>query len=391
MAKNRSRKQKLAARGRTGLISGLAGFVALQLGLALAMERWLPEFRDPEYGNRLTRLYRRTAAVEAPPLTVVMLGSSRTTTGFQATRLEAYLNRNLKRPVVVFNFGITGAGPLMQLLDLRRLLDQGIRPDLLLIELFPPLLSDHEPDAELKRVPVTRVWLRELSLLTTHGGSAKELHAAWWQAWPFPWYTHRFAILSRFMPGFVPYRVRMDWVYQIDQCGWFNRAGGKATPEARRRLVARTRQEYLGWLSQFRLGGLPCRALREIVALCREERISAGLVVMPEGSDFRSCYPAVAWREIERFRDDLRRQYSLNVANAREWMTDEAFVDGHHLSPKGAAEFTERLGREAVLPWILQTNTVTACVDSGIPERGRESPILLRASLRQDRAHLLQP
>jgi hypothetical protein len=211
----------------------------LQLGLALAIERWLPELRDPEYGYRLRRLAPRTRPGAGRPFTVVMLGSSRTTWGFKAGRLEHTLAQSLGRPVVVFNFGVTGAGPLLHLLNLRRLLADGVRPDLVLVEILPPLLAGQYPDHELARLAVTRLWLRDLRLLERYGARGTGLRAAWWQAWPVPWYAHRFAILSRLAPACLPYQVRMDWAYRIDKSGWVESPVKRSDPDRRREGVAR--------------------------------------------------------------------------------------------------------------------------------------------------------
>src|SRR5262245_20945385 len=121
-------RTKIGSRqARAALLWGLVAFVISQLGLAAAIEWKCPELRDPFYGCKANRLHRRSAGPEAP-FTLVMLGSSRTTYGFQASALEPRLSEAAGRPVVAFNFGIPGAGPLMELLTLRRLLAAGVHP-----------------------------------------------------------------------------------------------------------------------------------------------------------------------------------------------------------------------------------------------------------------------
>ena len=49
----------------------------------------------------------------------------------------------------VFNFGVIGAGPITELLSLRKMLREGIVPDFLLIEVLPPFLAGQvKPPAE---------------------------------------------------------------------------------------------------------------------------------------------------------------------------------------------------------------------------------------------------
>ena len=59
------------------ILSGAALFVALQVGLVLAIEFVLPEVRDPLYGLRLHFLQKALHARPTKPWTVVMLGTSR--------------------------------------------------------------------------------------------------------------------------------------------------------------------------------------------------------------------------------------------------------------------------------------------------------------------------
>jgi hypothetical protein len=328
----------------------LLGFVGLQLGLALVIERWLPELRDPEYGYRARRLAQRTSDTKAR--IVYMLGSSRTTVGFKAGQIEEPLRLALHQPVVAFNFGFTGAGPIMQLIELRRLLAAHLQPDLLLIEVLPPLLAGQVARPQRNDLPVNRAWFSELNVLERYGRSGRDMQAEWWQDWPIPWYSHRFAVASRFFPTSLPHNRRIDWAIKTDESGWARPALTKTTPAVLRSATERTRREYAPYFDRFRLGGPSCRALREMLELCREQEIDAALVLMPEGSEFRSLYPSKAWDQIRGFLAETGREFAVPIIDAREWIVDEDFMDSHHLLLPGAVVFTNRLGREAVLPLL---------------------------------------
>src|SRR5437764_14565018 len=71
-----------------------------------------------------------------------MLGATSTGYGFHAGRIEAEVRRELGRPAAVFNFGIPASGPVTHLVYARRLIADGHRPDLLLVEVLPPALAD---------------------------------------------------------------------------------------------------------------------------------------------------------------------------------------------------------------------------------------------------------
>jgi hypothetical protein len=299
-----------------------------------------PELRDPEYGRKVTRLCARTAG-SPRPYTVLMLGSSRVLFGFDAGRLDGAVGRAAGRPAVVYNFGLSGAGPLAELLTLRRLLARGARPDLLLVEVLPPLLSERYDEGG--HFPALRLWRDDLPLLERYGASGPALRTDWWTARPVPWYAHRFAILSRLLPQLLPDALRQDWSWGCDAAGWV-RAEGGPTPEQRRAGEERARTEYTDLLADFRPGGAGCRALRELLDVCRRERIPAALVLLPEATGFRAMYPPQARARTDALLAGLGRDYGVAVIDARAWVPDDGFWDSHHLGAAGAAAFTERLG-----------------------------------------------
>ena len=83
-----------SARGT--LLWGFTGFVVLQLGLAIGMEHWFPEFQHPCYAVKAGRLRQRLSK-EDKPLSIVMLGSSRTTFGFRGAVSEEVLGTSGKK------------------------------------------------------------------------------------------------------------------------------------------------------------------------------------------------------------------------------------------------------------------------------------------------------
>jgi hypothetical protein len=343
-------------RGRNAIVCAVAAFVGLQLGLACAIERWLPELRDPFYAYKAARLRSRVQASKRPFL-VVGLGTSRTTFGLKAELLEHELQRtadNGERPPIAFNFGLTGAGPVTQLVVLKRLLAENVRPDLLLIEVLPPMWNAIGTSQEVNRLPPERLWLREVSLVARHcGRSPQELRAAWWRSWPLPGYTHRHAILSDLAPALLPWKLRQDWFRTVDNWGWVDPSYGPVTPDRQQAARALAHEEYGNYLRDYTIRPPARTALRELLELCRRERIPATLIWLPESGEFRSWYSPSALAQIHGFLGDLAGEHNAPLIDARTWMTDESFVDAHHLLPAGAAAFTARLARE-VLPSLLE-------------------------------------
>jgi hypothetical protein len=338
------------------LLAGFLAFVGLQAALSLSVDCWFPQLRDPLYTDKVGRLYARYRS-DGPPdrvHTVIMLGSSRTGSGLHGRMLEERLAGRVPKSVVALNLGVPAAGPVTEYLYLRRLLDEGIRPDLVLIEVLPPLLSGGpcEPPLEHHWLKAERLRPHEVAVVRHYGFPEAEVGPVRWTAGLVPAYGLRYAIMSRLAPSWVPPQYRLDWSRGSDPNGWCPPQLQDLTEEQRRAGVARTRGEYAEVLRHFRLGGPACSALDDLLALCRREGLPAALVLMPETTHFRSWYPPEAKAQLEAHLARLSAAHGVAVIDAREWVEDRDFTDGHHLLPLGAALFTDRLGREALPPLL---------------------------------------
>jgi hypothetical protein len=120
------------------------------------------------------------------------------------------------------------------------------------------------------------------------------------------------------------------------------------TPEQYQQGFARATAEYRDILATFKAGGGGTRALADIVALCREKAIPVRFVLMPEADDFRALYPPQTGDRLDAF----LRELGAECIDAREWVPQSGFTDGHHLLRGGAATFSERLTREAIAPQL---------------------------------------
>jgi hypothetical protein len=340
------RRRDTRRMARADILWGAIGFVALQVGLVVAARLWLPELHDPYYAYKAARLHERTVAVAVAerPVTVTMLGSSRTAFGFRAATLQDRLAKDFGRPAVAFNFGMYGAGPITSLLILHRLLDDGLRPDLLLVEVIPAHLCG-QPGAvgEMASFSPTRLWLDEAPLLEQCGVPADGFRRDWWKANLVPWYGYRYAVVSRVAPRWLPGGLRQNFGQTIDECGWEPLPVVRPTPEGRQAAVEITRKSFASTLEGFRLGGASCQALHDLLALCKTEHLRTALVVMPESSEFRGWYPPAARAEINVFLSDLSHEFAVPLVDANTWMADDDFSDGHHLLADAAAAFSERL------------------------------------------------
>jgi hypothetical protein len=350
----RPRRRRVAARGQAALVWAAVAFVAGQLALAAAIECRLPQLRDPNYGQKERRLLQRLSASPAPPRTVLMLGSSRTMYGLRGQDVEQALAGPDGRPLV-FNLGLPGAGPLTELMVLRRLLRQGVRPDLLLVEVLAPVLAGQVHLAEVAHWEEEpgRLWHGDLPLAERYLPGVP-LRAGWWAAAAVPCHSLRRAMLSALAPELLPLERQLNAFRVIDDSGWTALPHVKKEAPRRRQATDRARGEYAHYFNGFRLGGPSPPALRELLDLCRERGIPAVMVMMPEGSEFRGWYPPAAWQEMAGFLTGLGRKYGVEVIDAREWLPDEEFADGHHQFPEGAVRFSRRVARQVIAPRLKE-------------------------------------
>lgn len=346
--------RRLTHCARADVIWSLVLFAVGQIGLALAIEAWLPGLRDPRYASRAGQLIRRTTGDAPRPLSIVMLGSSRVQDGFNASDLEAQISRELERPLVVFNFGIPAAGPVANLLHFERLIAAGVKPDLLLVEVAPMLMGGMGDVAqESGYFSADRLWRAELELVERYGLPAGELRRQWWQNWFVPCHAHRAAIASRLFPDMLPPWLRLDGDRQVDASGWRLRNAQPLTAEDRRRGIEYAWKDFGVPLQTFQVCEAACRAQRDLLARCREQQIAAALIWMPEATLFQSWYPPTVEQDVREQLDALCQEFDIPLINARDWVADDDFVDGQHLRHVGAERFTERLAQKVLSPILL--------------------------------------
>lgn len=347
----RSRRTKTHRRAWQALASGLLLFAALQGGLAWLVERAGPYFRDPVYADRAAKLHSRLAATDAPHC-LLMLGSSRTAYGVRMKLVEEHARQALAEPVVAFNFGTPGAGPVTNLVYFRRLLAEGVRPDRVFIEVMPAYLSTQiAAPAEMAWTNLERFTGDEIAVLASVGVATEGVRAAYRASSLFPGFYLRQQLVSRVWRNLLPWYVRFDFSRNADARGW-NEPMDAGTLEGLTKGIANARKDFVPQLTNYRPGGPAGEALRATLELCREHHAAAALVLMPEGVTFRGWYSADALARLDAFLDGLTREFGVPVIDARTWVAERDTSDSHHLLLSGATTFTERFSREAVVPLL---------------------------------------
>jgi hypothetical protein len=308
-------------------------FAAGQFGFGTAADSDA-RLRDPAFADKLAKLDRLNC--DRPTL---MIGSSRTLLGFHAERFEQATG------TPAFNFGTPATGPITHLVYLNRLLDRGITPHLLLLEVLPPMLADGDGGPiEQTFLSGERLTGGEVATVEGFGFRADAVRPKWRESVYAPWYSLRCQVVGRLAPSWLPWNHRYDWGRKTDPHGWATPPRTSVTDDERAEHVAKARAEYADTLAGLNPDGRPLGALKRIVTTCRERGIPVVLVLMPEATTFRGMYPAGLDKRIEAELQPL----GVPLIDARGWLDDTDFYDGHHPFTGGAERFTDELAKRLV-------------------------------------------
>lgn len=338
---------RVRGRARAAVVAFGVAFVALQAAFHYPVAEVLPQVRDAHFGRKLARLRGLAAARTGRPL-VVATGSSLTELGL----CPAVMPGQAAGGPVCYNLAMSNCGAVVHLLALRRILDDGVRPDLVLVEVSPRFLYpqyNEVYDGDL--LPPARVGPADLPHLARYLPDPAGYRARWREKQYLPWWSYRGNIQVWAHPSGVPNHQHAA-TYKTDEWGWrlpppgFNEAhAGYHLNGGGDRLRAYYKH-FFSFPPDPRLGF----AYLEMAALCRARGVPYQLVVVPESSFLRDACPADARHPFGHLLDHLRRDYGAAVVDARDWVPDDEFSDGSHVLPGGAARYSQRLEKEVLRP-----------------------------------------
>ena len=353
--------------GRSALGWTVVWFALVQLVLTLAMDHADVELRDPFWGRKLALLQQRLTQEPDRPLLIV-LGSSRTAFGVKPDFAPAPATAG-PRPMV-FNFGMMGAGPIQELLFLRRLLAEGIRPERILIEIHPLLLHEEASFGELTALAPTRLGWRDLPVLADYVYDRRELYRHWWHARLTACWSHRMTIQMRWLPRWLDPKCQFDLrvLNRLDGDGWTGTELSAVTPELYERLARVAVRVYKPAFADFHVTERPSRAIDQMLDLCRAEGIEPALFLMPEASQFRAGYSTDARQQIAAYLTDVSRRHDVPLFDLTHACSDANFADSHHMLPAGAERFSRQFARDVLRPLLTDGQVVPVSLEEEIVE-----------------------
>jgi hypothetical protein len=342
-----SSRRTLAKRSRAAVLWGLGVLVAAQILFFFPLSSWWPQLHDPQYGGRLTRLRARLAEKPKGQPFVLLLGSSHIAMGVRPGVLRGDSSAPGSGPFL-FNFSMNNGCPMVSLLCLHRLLREGIKPDWLLVETCPLQLWLDGPRAQTNEcLNPALVQHQDLPILSQYYSNPHKFRKDWRKGQLWPWYFHRDFLLSSLTPRWLPSPKRLNAMWDhMDEWGWQWVEGLTESYQENGLDMEKMRIWVTGMYQQFEISAVDRRAIQEIVDICRREKIQLAFLRMPEAEFFLSWYPFSMQDQVDRYLAGLSKEYQVAVIDARRWLPDVSFSDGHHLTPAGATAFTQRLDRE---------------------------------------------
>jgi hypothetical protein len=321
----------------------------LNAGLAAAAY-FRPGVRDPLFGQPARDFQRRVEAANGRPLTVVFLGSSRTGWGVRPALAEDAVTAATGEPCIAHNLHVPGNGPVGQLVHWRRLLDRGLRPDVVVIEVCPPwLAAPHGQPPEAGAFRGDRMSRCEVDLVRSYG-FPPSVEAEWREAACNPWFGLRLQLVGPVRPKWLPPGAARPEGSNPEHRGWHPPFFTEPVPpDHSRASVERGRPVFEGLARAIGDGTPPARALRDLVRQCRASGTAVAAWVTPESSAVRAWYSPESDRALRVLLGDLQATGAVAV-DGREWLPDEAFSDGHHAVRSWADEYTRQVVEKALLP-----------------------------------------
>jgi len=347
-------------RARSAVVGGAVLFVGVQAALGYAIHTERSPLRDPLYFDKVKLFRGHPAFLPGPdaaadaPVTVLLVGSSRTLNAADAGAAARRLSAALGRPADVFNFAQAGAGPVTNAVYVRRLQKDGVRPDFALIEVHPVFLAGQRPDPpEARWLLPFRLRPDELPLVRGLGFPAATPATHGPRGFLAPFAEYRFLLLDRYAPVLLMNNSRLNGGHEPDANG-FARLQPAVAPTERAYFMGLARGQYADYFAGYRPTGPGVAAVRDTLEQCRAAGWKAGLILMPECAGWREWYDPAGLKELDALLAGLGAEYGVPVFDARAWVPDDLTVDGHHLTGPGADLFTEKLVRDALAPWLAR-------------------------------------
>jgi hypothetical protein len=336
---------------RVAVWSGVAAFLGLTAAMAAALDTVLPEWRDPEFGHNLNQLRKWQTDSPHRPL-VVAFGSSRTQMGLSPAAMGF---PDEPGSPVVYNFGYRAGRPLGVWLHFTRVLDSGVKPAAVLVQLDPNEIMVDGPAEQQYATWAPRFSPGDIRRLAPFTRDPSAFRRGWVKGRLNPWATYREAVLSDLLPEWQTTRQRASFVWEtMDEYGFAPHPLLSVPDESRPGIESRVRSIHARPLAGFEPSAMAGAVFREDVARCRAEGIAVAFFWAPTSPKYRSWYTPASRAAIEAYSRKLSSELNVEVFPAPGHLEETDFADGFHLLRHGAAKYSRWLADNHLKPWLAK-------------------------------------
>jgi hypothetical protein len=335
---------------RAAVWSGVVAFMLLTVGMAAAVDTVVREWRDPEFAHRLIALQKWKEKAPQRPL-VVAFGSSRTQMGFSPAAMGF---PDEPGSPIVYNCGYRGSPPLGSYMHLLRLLDSGVKPDAVLIQLAP--LELRIPgEAERQLAPWTpRLSAGDASRLAPYTEDPNYWRQTWAKSHLLPWQTYHQAVLSHLIPAWQTPLQQITYIWeQMDEYGFTPHFLQDISAEERSKALQTSKEHHGSFLAgELSIEPRTMQLYRDLVGRCRTEGIPVAFFWIPESPIYLSWHVPSFRAETEQFGKQLETELGVLIFPAPTHLDETDFVDGYHLRKVGAEKYSRWLADVYLRPWL---------------------------------------
>jgi hypothetical protein len=340
---------------RRAVLWGVALVAVAHVALTAVVSFLVPEIRDPDQIFKLRQLQECLGQNDPARPLVLMMGSSRVAMGYRPELVER------SEGPLYYNYGLCFSGPLLNLITLHRILDAGIQPYAILLEVWPPhLAAECAERTDTISLDVNRLSWNDLKILTPYSARPLSLYQSWMMNRLLSWSTYRFTLTRLFAPALVdfPDEDEVRWS-GLHERGWLGQEPYRAHPPSRvyERYLLHTRFSLAKALDKPGMANDARSALQDFLDVCRQRGIQVGLIWLPESPEFRRSYSTEGLAQAAAELQAIAGREGLPVFDTNDWVPEDGFVDGYHLTHGGAALFTSMLERHVLTPFLANSPT----------------------------------
>jgi hypothetical protein len=329
-----------------------------QAGVGLLLDYRWTDVRFPDGAQVLARW-----RAQERPADVLLLGSSRLGLCVRAAEVQRQLREISGRSdLTVYNAAVPGGDLITADYLLERLLADGRRPGLVLIEVSPETLASR--NAWLENHLEKQFTAAEV-LASYH--DLRKFHWTRWttvaEARLVPLLHFRRALRDKIAGKSRPAEAGpsgYDWESVFPQIG---------DPQGFPAKTAVMLPQIRNWVGRYRIAGAPAAALDRLVDRCQERRVPVVLFGVPVSGPYRQYYAPPVLHAYHEHLEWLRQERGVRWVDFQDQVPDGLFWDAYHVLDGGADLVSGRLAREVLGPALAGERVVI-----GDPQGRKDEP-----------------